>query len=108
MTLVGTIHRVLSCTRTCTYTKLTPWHTHTRTHHAGVLVATLAVAERAGQRARARLVVAGRLTVVRRRVDRDRPHARRVAVTVAVVIGPAVARRPHVDRPQPVPTLQLI
>ena len=75
----------------------TPTICKSSTDHSGVLVAALAVAERGGERRRAALVVAGRLAVVGGRVDRNGPHAGRVAVTVAVVVVPAVARRPHVD-----------
>ncbi len=79
---------------------------HQVAHHARVLVAALAVAEGRSERRRARLVVASRLSVVRRRVDGDGPHGRGVAVAVAVVVGAAIARRPHVDGAQTAATLQ--
>ena len=64
--------------------------------HAGLRIGRATVAERGGERGRARLVVQCRAAIVDGRVDRDGPHAGRVAVTVAVVVLAAVAGRPHV------------
>ena len=66
------------------------------THHASVPGVALAVAEGGGQGGGAGFVITGGLTVVGGRVDADGPHAGCVAVAVAVVVGTAVARRPHV------------
>ena len=76
------------------------------THHSGSLAVSSSVAEGAGESARAALVVQRRLAVVHRRIHRYRPHGGGVAVAVAVVVGAAVARRPHVNRPEPVAALR--
>lgn len=65
------------------------------THHSGVGILG-AITESRGQSARAALVVVGVLTVVDRAVDADGPHARGVAVAVAVVVLAPVARGPDV------------
>jgi len=72
---------------------------------AGLGRVRAAVAEGGGERGRAGLVVEGGAAVVCRRVDRDGPHAGRVAVAVAVVVLAAVSRRPHIDTAQAVATL---
>ena len=66
----------------------------------------LAVAKRGGEGGGTRLVVAGCAAVVGGRVDGHGPHAGGVAVAVAVVVGTAVARRPHVDVSFAIATLQ--
>ncbi len=73
---------------------------------AGLGGVRAAVAEGGGERGRAGLVVEGGAAVVCRRVDRDGPHAGRVAVAVAVVVRAAVSRRPHVDASQAVAALR--
>lgn len=67
------------------------------THNAGLRVPLASVAEGGRQRGGAALVVQGGAPVVDGRVDGDGPHARGVAVAVAVVVAAAVSRCPHVD-----------
>jgi len=68
-------------------------------------MSTLSVTEGGREGRGAALVIAGRLAIIGGRVDRHCPHTRRVAVTVAVVIGPSVTRGPHVDRAETVAAL---
>ena len=74
-------------------------------YHSGVLVAALAVAEGGGQCRGAALVIAGRLSVIGGRVNRDGPHRGGVPITVTIVIRATVTRGPHVDRAQSVTAL---
>lgn len=75
------------------------------TDHPGIGILG-AVAEGRCQGARAALVVVGVLSIVYRAIYADRPHARRVAVAVAVVLLAAVARRPNVNVAQSLATLK--
>ena len=75
------------------------------THHARILEAAFAVTEGGGESGAAGLVIAGRLPIIGGGIDGDCPHAGCVAVTVTVVIRPAVTRRPHVDRALLIATL---
>ena len=74
------------------------------TYHTGVRILR-AIAERAGQRGAAALVVVRILPIVDRTVDRNGPHGGGIPVTVAIVLLAPVTGRPHVDVAQPVPAL---
>ena len=75
------------------------------TYHSGSWVPG-SIGEGARKRRRTALIVVRIRPIVNGRVDGDRPHGRRVAVAVAVVVLAPVARRPHVDVSQAVATLQ--
>lgn len=74
------------------------------THHASVGVLG-AVAEGGCQGGRAALVVVRILTVIDSAVDRDSPHASRIAIAVAVVVLSTIATRPHVYITKSIATL---
>lgn len=61
------------------------------THNAGLGVPLASVAEGGRQSGRATLIVQGRASVVNGGVDGDRPHARGVAVAIAVVVASAIS-----------------
>ena len=61
------------------------------TYNASLWVPLAAVAEGGGQGGGAAFVVQGRASIVDGRVDGDCPHARGVAVAIAVVIAAAVS-----------------
>ena len=83
--------------RVCVWRHQCPRAPLARTHHAGLRVPLAPIAEGGGQRGGAALVVECGPAVVDGRVDGDGPHARCVAVAVAVIVAAAVARGPHVD-----------
>lgn len=67
------------------------------TYHSGLGIPLPSIAEGGGQGGGAALVVQGCPAVVDSRVDGDGPHARGVAIAVAVVIAATVPRGPHID-----------
>lgn len=61
------------------------------TYNTSLWVPLAAVAERGGQGGGAAFVVQGRASIIDGRVDGDCPHARGVAIAIAVVIATAIS-----------------
>ena len=67
------------------------------THHSGLRISLSSIAKGGGQGGGAALIVQGCPAVVDGRVDGDGPHARGIAITIAVVVAAAIPRGPHID-----------
>ncbi len=70
---------------------------HKHTHNASLWVPLASIAERGRQGGGAALVVQGGAPIVDGWVDGDSPHARGIAIAVAVVVATTISRCPHVD-----------
>lgn len=74
------------------------------TYHPSIWILG-AVAESRSQRRRTAFVIVGVLAVIDSAIYADGPHARRITVTIAVVVFSAITTRPYINVPQAITSL---